>query len=199
MLSLETEARRWWVHLEVETSRPRPWRRKRNFYLNVHAFLMIYLHIIFTPPVGERISMSSTSHFVPCRYAVKHGYPVLQYASLPRIGAIKVVLDELSPTSSKQLKDIHTSEYGNRVSRTSVLNFFIYMICEHSPLSVVTEWTTVRRKDLENVIVTNKWWFGCIHHKSITMTFRGNLHISWCDSELSEFEYWFTWLKVSLS
>jgi len=34
------------------------------------------------------------------RYAKKHGYPVLENVTLPRIGAIETILKELSPLSA---------------------------------------------------------------------------------------------------
>jgi len=34
------------------------------------------------------------------RYARKHGYPVLENVTLPRIGAIETMLKELSPLSA---------------------------------------------------------------------------------------------------
>jgi len=34
------------------------------------------------------------------RYARKHGYPVLENVTLPRIGAIEAMLKELSPLSA---------------------------------------------------------------------------------------------------
>ena len=58
----------------------------------------------------EILTSFRLSHSIYFRYAVKHGYPVLQYTTLPRMGAMQVVLDELSPTSIKQLNGTHVGD-----------------------------------------------------------------------------------------
>jgi hypothetical protein len=44
------------------------------------------------------------------RYAKKHGYPHLEHVTLPRMGAMQVILNELSPESCKQQNALNGGE-----------------------------------------------------------------------------------------
>ena len=61
------------------------------------------------------------------RYAQRHGYPILEYVALPRIGALKTLLDTLT----NQNED--NSASGN-VSESGCVRFIpAYMhYCKHS-------------------------------------------------------------------
>lgn len=53
----------------------------------MYAFNLLFESLLYTSPI---------KYF---RYAVKNNLPALEHVSLPRVGALKVIIDEVGPFS----------------------------------------------------------------------------------------------------